>query len=71
MKLTVQVRTETGKNVKKLRKSWYVPAVVYGKMLDTPVLLTILKNIQVKNFNLHDVFKWLKMLRDIKNKNGE
>ena len=50
MKLTVQVRTETGKNVKKLRKSWYVPAVVYGKMLDTPVLLTILKNDFIKAY---------------------
>ena len=44
MKLTVQLREETGKNVKRIRKDWLVPAVVYGKMLETPVLLKCVKN---------------------------
>ena len=44
MKLTVQLREETGKNVKRIRKDWLVPAVVYGKMLETPVLLKCAKN---------------------------
>ena len=44
MKLTVQLREETGKNVKRIRKDWLVPAVVYGKMLEAPVLLKCVKN---------------------------
>lgn len=44
MKLTVQVREETGKNVKRIRKNGYVPAVVYGKKLENPVLLQCVKN---------------------------
>ncbi|MBB1543162.1 MAG: 50S ribosomal protein L25 [candidate division SR1 bacterium] len=44
MKLTVQLREETGKNVKRIRKDGLVPAVVYGKMLETPVLLKCVKN---------------------------
>ncbi|PZM86974.1 MAG: 50S ribosomal protein L25 [candidate division SR1 bacterium] len=44
MKLTVQVRSATGKEVKKLRKEGILPAVVYGKSLETPVLLSCVKN---------------------------
>lgn len=48
MKLTVQVRTATGKEVKKLRREGQLPAVVYGKTLETPVLLSCLKNDFIK-----------------------
>ncbi len=44
MKLTVQVRSATGKEVKKMRKEGLLPAVVYGKSLETPVLLSCVKN---------------------------
>ena len=44
MKLTVQVRTATGKKVKNLRKEGQLPAIVYGKSLENPVLLTCVKN---------------------------
>lgn len=44
MKLTVQVRSATGKEVKKLRKEGILPAVVYGKSLEAPVLLSCVKN---------------------------
>ena len=44
MKLTVQVRTATGKKVKNLRKEGQLPAVVYGKSLENPVLLSCVKN---------------------------
>lgn len=48
MKLTVQIRTATGKEVKKLRKEGQIPAIVYGKALGTPVLLSCLKNDFIK-----------------------
>lgn len=48
MKLTVQVRTATGKEVKKLRREGQLPAVVYGKTLETPVLLSCVKNDFIK-----------------------
>ena len=44
MKLTVQVRTATGKKVKNLRKEGQLPAIVYGKSLENPVLLSCVKN---------------------------
>lgn len=44
MKLTVQVRTATGKKVKNLRKEGQLPAIVYGKSLESPVLLSCVKN---------------------------
>jgi len=48
MKLNVQVRTAKGKAVKNLRKEWLLPAVVYGKTLEAPVLLSCLKNDFIK-----------------------
>lgn len=44
MKLTVQVRTATGKEVKKMRKEGILPAIVYGKSLENSVLLSCVKN---------------------------
>lgn len=48
MKLTVQLRTITGKEVKKMRQEGLVPAVVYGKSLKDPVALSCIKNDFIK-----------------------
>ena len=48
MKLTVQVRTTVAKKVKALRKEGLLPAVVYGKSLKEPVLLSCQKNDFIK-----------------------
>ena len=52
MKLTVQARTATGKAVKGLRRDGQLPGVVYWKTLETPVLLSCLKNDFIKVYRL-------------------
>ena len=74
MKLTVQARTATGKAVKGLRKEWQLPGIVYGKSLETPVLLSCLKNDFIKiyreawystPFELTGAVKHLVLLQDM------
>lgn len=52
MKLTVQARTATGKAVKGLRRDGQLPGVVYWKTLETPVLLSCLKNDFIKVYRV-------------------
>lgn len=44
MKLKVELRNITGKKVKYLRQEWKVPAVIYGKELKEPIIITCEKN---------------------------
>lgn len=48
MKLTVQARTITGKEVKKMRKEGILPAVIYGKSLENSLLVSCVKNDFIK-----------------------
>lgn len=48
MKLNVNSREIKGKNVKTLRREGLIPAIVYGKHIKEPVMLTLLKNDFIK-----------------------
>lgn len=50
MKLSVQARTVTGRDVKYLRKESLVPAVIYGKHLDQAISISVDKVQLVKTF---------------------
>lgn len=48
MKLKVKTRQRVGKGVKSLRKEGLLPAVVYGKTLETPAVISCVKNDFIK-----------------------
>jgi len=51
MELTVQLRTEKAKKLKLLRKQNIVPAIVYGKYIDAPVLISLDKQEFIKAYD--------------------
>jgi len=50
MKLTIQRREVTGKKVQALRKENLVPAIIYGKHLDAPIMISCDKNTFIKAY---------------------
>lgn len=50
MKLTIQQREVTGKKVQALRKESRVPAIIYGKHLDAPIMISCDKNDFIKAY---------------------
>ena len=48
MELTIAQRDVTGKQVKALRNAGLVPAIVYGRHLEKPIMITCDKNAFIK-----------------------
>ncbi len=75
MKLTIQQREVTGKKVQALRKESRVPAIIYGKHLDAPIMISCDKNDFIKAYQkwwsstaitlIGDSIKELALVQDI------
>ena len=50
MELTIQRRDATGKKVQALRKASMVPAIIYGKHLESPIMVSCDKNAFIKAY---------------------
>lgn len=48
MELTIAHRDVTGKKVKALRKASLIPAIVYGRHLEKPLMISCDKNAFIK-----------------------
>lgn len=51
MELAVTKRTQTGKKVASLRAQWLVPAIIYGKHVKEPIMVTVNKNEFIKLYD--------------------
>lgn len=51
MELAVTKRTQTGKKLAGLRAQWFIPAIIYGKHVKEPIMVTVNKNEFIKLYN--------------------